>query len=155
MRIGGNRGLCVTRHVDLGHNIYMTLGRIAHDIAHLVLSVKSAMRLTVIEIHTVCEQRVRWVTHHLTYHCLRSKGPDGREQRILRNLQSPALVVVEVQMQGVKLMQRHRVDKTQNGVDRHVPSGNVEKRPAPRKAGGVFDIEARNQDMAAYHFSRE
>jgi len=66
------------------------------------------------------------------------------EARPTVDLEPPALVVGQVQVQHVQLVERQHVDDPLDLGDRHEPAHDVEAEPPPRQLGGVDEAGARD-----------
>ncbi|MBA7474154.1 hypothetical protein ES707_09502 [subsurface metagenome] len=88
MRVGHNRGPGVGRHLDFGHDGYVTLCGITDQLANIVLSVKPARMLTAGSLTRAATAHSREI-HPRT---------NLRQLWVLLNLDTPALVVSQVNL---------------------------------------------------------
>ena len=121
-RVGGDGGLAVAGHVDFGDDGDVPLGRVGDDLAEVVLGVVAAVRQAV---------------EHAVHAGDREDGfapprADLGEPRVALDLDPPALVVGEVQVQDVELVRGQQVDEAQHVVLGHEVPGDVEH-AAPRQ----------------------
>ena len=121
LRVRGERGVDVPRHVDLGHDRHVPLGGVADDVGVLRLGVVPAL-----------------VAAHRRLAAVR------REPRPLRDRDPPALVVGQVQVQAVELVERDQVDEPLDVAYRPEVPGDVEHRAAPGEARSVADPSRRD-----------
>ena len=127
--IGRDSRLRVAGHVYLGHDGDVAIGRVAHDIAHLVLRVETTVadRLSCFRVDAGRTRR-------------NAPSADLGQAWIFPDLQSPALVVGQVPLQDIELVQGHCIDEQLDLVRcLHVPRG-IEHQAAPGKSRLVFDV---------------
>lgn len=67
-------------------------------------------------------------------------GADLRQLRVALDLDAPALVVRQVEVEDVEFVRRHQVEVAQNTFLGHEVPGHVEHEAAPGKAGCVPDL---------------
>jgi hypothetical protein len=138
--VRGYRRLRVAGAVDFGHDGDEPRGGVRHDLSDVLLRVVAAVPHPVVlagGLPGVSDQ---------------GGGPprsDLDQPRVALNLQPPALVVGEVQVQDVELVQREQVDEAQHELLGHEVSCHVEHRAAPAEPGGVGNLEVREADDLA------
>ena len=132
-RIGRDRRLRVTGHLDLRHHRHESLGGVCHDFADVVLRVETAVRRCV-------EDTFRGVRDVRTDECLRATCADLRQPRILQDLNAPALILGEVPVKTIQLVMREQVDVLLDEFLRHEVAPRIEMCAAPREARHVLDV---------------
>ncbi len=133
LRVGGDRRLHVTGHVDLRHDRHEAPGRVGDNLVQVRLGVEAAVRRSV-------EAMLRDVPRAR----LAPPGPDLGEPRPLLDWEPPALVVGEVEVEHVHLVQREDVDQAQDECLRHEMPRYVEMGAPPSKTRPVLDIGPRH-----------
>jgi hypothetical protein len=141
LRVRRDRGLHVTGQVDLRDHGDPALGGVGDDLAQVVLGVEPAVPLTVV-------LELGLVVGHLADHRLVPPGADLGEPRVRVDLDPPALVVGEVQVQHVQPVQGDHVDHLEDEVLRHEVPRDVEHHPAPAEPRRVRDPHRRHGDLA-------
>ena len=121
LRIRLERGVDVGRHVDLRHDHDVPVLRIAHEVRELVLRVVAA-----------------GTAAHL------AEATDLRQLGPRLDLDAPALVVGEVQVQHVDLVEREHVDVLLHFARGEKVARHVEHRAAPREARMIRDGDGGN-----------
>ena len=111
------RGVAVPRHVDLGHDRDVARLRVGDDVRVLLLRVEPAVAAADLRL-----------------------SADRREVRPRLDLDAPALVVGEVQMQPIDLVQRVQVDEPFDVLGLQKMAGDVEHRAAPLVSRHVDDV---------------
>jgi hypothetical protein len=127
--IGDNRGPRVGGHFDLGHDRDMPRGGVADQVTDVPLSVKPA----------------RPASLGLAVLAQRSEvhpGADPGEIRILPDLDPPALVVGEMDLQAIELMQGHDVDELLNIPYGDEMAGGIDQQAPPRETRVIRDADA-------------
>ena len=126
--VGVDGGLGVAGHVDLRDHRDVPLGGVGDDLADVVLGEEAAVRAP--------------VEHRWPARADLALGPPGAllgQLRVAADLDPPALVVGQVQVQHVELVHREEVDEPEDlALGLEVP-GDVEHGPAPAETGGVGD----------------
>ena len=94
----------VSRQVDFGDYRDVSFRGVAHDVATLLLRVKSAVGTTVVTFGV------------MTDHGLRASAAHGGEARIALDLNAPALVVGQVPVEPVDVVERQQIDEAFHAV---------------------------------------
>ena len=132
--IGGDQSLRMARQVDLGNDRDAALGGVAHQRAQFGLGVEAS------------DSRRR---------CRATRaGPlppraDLGQLGIALDLEAPALVVGEMQMERVELHRRHLVDDPVERRQRLKMSRGIDHQSAPGKARRIANVEQRHRDRTA------
>jgi len=132
LRVGGDGGLHVPGHVDLGHHGHVPGLGIGHDLADLILGIEAPMWLAVI----------LGVPARAADQGLGPPGPHLGELGVLADLDPPALVVGQVPVEPVHLVQGQEVDVLQYEFLGHEVAGHVQVHAPPTEPGLVFDLHA-------------
>ncbi|CAM3661088.1 hypothetical protein STAL104432_27240 [Streptomyces albus] len=126
--VGGDGGLGVAGQLDLGDDGDVPFGGVGDDLAQVVLGVVAAVRAFV-------PQRRGTVPDA-------GAGPPGAgpgEARIAVDLDAPALVVGQVEVEDVELVGGEQVEDAQDTVLGQEVPGDVQHQAAPGVAGRVLD----------------
>ena len=132
------------RHVDLGHDVYAPLRRIGDDVLDLLLRIP-AHDGDVVDLSVLPAVDLRLV----------ALAADLGEQRILLDLNAPALIVGQMPMQHVELVQTHEVEDLFDLLFAEEVARLVDLEPSPLKARTVLDARARDGRLAALFELRE
>ncbi len=116
LAVRGERGVHVPRHVDLRHDRDEALVRVRDQVRELFLRVVAA-RVSADRAFAAVRRQVR-------------PGVD---------LDAPALVVGEMQVQAIELVVRNQVDVAFHILHAEEVTGHVEHRAAPREARDITD----------------
>jgi hypothetical protein len=122
-RIGGERGLTVAGHLDLGHHVDAAGLGVGHDFAHVVRRVEAAVATA--------------------SRLLVAPGAHLRQPRQARHFQAPALVLGQVPVQDVEAVERQPIDDAQHGLHRLEVATAVQQQSTPGEGGPVVDGPAR------------
>src|SRR3954469_8782925 len=110
LRIRRDRRGRVARHLDLGDDVNVPRGGVAHDVTNLVLRIEAAVTRGLVPlrvpIEVVADRR------------LSAKSSDLRQPWVALDLHPPAVVVGEVPVKVVQLVRRHHVDVPLHLLDR-------------------------------------
>jgi hypothetical protein len=131
----------VTGQIDLRDDGDAPLGGVRDDLAQLVLGVEPAVPGAVVG-------ELRLTVRHLADHGLRPPRADLGESGVGVDLDPPALVVGEVEVQHVQPVQGERVDQPEYELLRHEVPGDVEHHPAPSELRRVGDPHGRYCESA-------
>ena len=154
----GDGGQAVARHVDFGNDVNAPCPGVGHDVAHLLLRVEAAILLLspLVRAYPVGGKvEVGVVFGHGTAHADRvlvvERAPAAalREQRILLDLDSPALVVGQVPMELVDFIECEHVEQLLHLIHREEVARAVEFHAAPFEAGLVGDADIGQGPLAA------
>ena len=132
--VGGQSGDHVTGQVDFGNHRDVAFGSVAHNVATLLLGVKSTVRATVVFAGV------------MTDHGLSALTPHRGEARVALNFNAPALIVGEVPVKAVDVVQGEQVDEAFHTVDRHEVARHVEFHAAIAEARCIAHMRGRNAD---------
>ncbi len=126
-RVSDDLGSGVERHLNLRHDRDVTVGRVLDDQANVVLRIEAeAARPRAVAMAEV-------PVHLRTEFC---------ELGVLLDLDPPALVVRQMDLQTVELVQRHHVEEAQHVVFGDKVTGRIDQQTAPAKARMVRDLHA-------------
>ena len=90
----------MTRHINLGNDVDVSLASILHHLAQLLLCVVHTLAVGLAVPHTAVA----------TNYGLFASGADGREKRVFLDFHPPTLVVNQVPMEGVDVVQSEDID---------------------------------------------
>ena len=131
-RIRGHRGLRMPGGVDLRDDGDVAFRCIAHHVADLVLGVVAAIR-------------TRFpVAAHAAIARGNAAAADLGQLRISLDLDAPALVVGQVPVEGVELVQRHRVEQLLDFIHGLEMARRIQHQSAPGEARRVVDMHGGN-----------
>ena len=123
IRVRDERRVAVPRHVDLGHDRDVARPRVRDDVGVLLLRVEAAAPAADLRL-----------------------SADRREVRPRLDLDAPALIVGEMQMQAIDLVQRERSMKRFTSSRAEEMARDVEHRAAPLEARHVDDVRGRHDE---------
>ena len=123
--VGGQGGLHVAGHVNLGYDGDVAFGSVAHNVLDVLLCVIPAIGCAVILAAVVSDDG------------LGASCANLGQERILLYFDAPPLVVGQMPMETVDVVQRQYVDKTSHRVGRHKVARHVEVGPAVAEAWPV------------------
>ena len=132
--VGGQSGDHVTGQVDFGDYRDVTFGSVAHNVATFLLSVKSAVRATVVFAGV------------MTDHGLSALTPHCREARVALNINAPTLIVGEMPVKAVDVVEGEQVDEAFHAVDRHEVARHVKFHAAVAEARCIAHASRGNAD---------
>ena len=133
--VRGQQGRHVSGELDLGHDRDATVRGVPDQGAELVLAVEPAVRRTV----SGCLGGSAG---------LAPPAGDLGESRIALRLEPPALVVGQMQVEGVELVQGEQVDEPVHIAERHEVPAGVQVHPAPAEAWPVLDPDTGHDERA-------
>ena len=137
LRIGGQNGGTVAGHFDFGYHINMAGGGVCHNLANLVFGEVATIAafLAFFGLLGLAPRHVAAIYSPCTH---------LGEQGIFVNLDAPAMVVGEVEVELVELVQGHHVQVFLHFVDVEEMTANIQVAASPFKTGIVGDFDARN-----------
>ena len=113
-RIGGQGRLHVARQVDLRDNVHMALSGILHKVAELFLSIEPAVPDGVIKSAVATDDGAVTI------------GANLSQLRVFLDLDAPALVFRQMEMELVHVMQCQHIDVNLHRVDVHEMEAGIE-----------------------------
>ena len=134
MGIDVEGSLHMAREVDLGDDVDITFGSIAHNLATVVLGVVAAIGLTVEHAAVATDDGL---LSYATFRCQVGKS---------LHLETPALVVGEMPVELVAAVQGQQVEIALDDVDGEEMTGTVEVHAAIAEAGRIVDGGIGKQD---------
>lgn len=126
----------MARYLDFRHNANAAVGRVADNVAHLVLGVEEG---AVVAIHDV-------EPHRRFSLCARlADGSDGGQFRVAVDLEAPAFAVREMPVEDVESLFVHEVKRPLDLIDSEEVAADVEHVAAPvvLRGGGGNLVHAR------------
>ena len=114
-------------HIDFGDDGDVALSCVLHNLAGLVLSVVTSIRSVVVDIAVMAKHS------SLTF------GPKLGEPGILLDFQSPSLVLSEMPVEGIHVVQCHKVDALFDKRQREIVTAAVKHETAIAETGLVGD----------------
>ena len=140
-RVGGQRPQPVAGHFDFGNHLDMAFGGVAHDLANLFLRIIPAVR------NPVVFGRSTQIAHER----LLADGTLACQVGIFLDLDTPALVVGQMEMEPVEFMHGQNVDEGLHILHGHEMPADVEHRAAIAEIGFVLHRHGRNRPLAFDH----
>src|SRR6185369_1461837 len=119
------------RHLDLGDDRDVPDGGVRHELAHLLLSVEATVGRAIADVGIEV----------LPYDGLLPPGAHLGEARVPLDLQPPALVVRQMQVEGIELVEGEEVDELLDELRRVEPARHVQENAAIAEAGRVIDLD--------------
>ena len=135
MWVGGDCRLCVAGHFYFGDDVYVALFCVGDDFADVVLGVESAVTFSVVFVWAVAVVSDEGFISPCAYF-----GEFG----ILFDFDTPALIVGEVEVEGVHLVHCECVDELEDELFGHEVAGGVEHYASPGESGIVIDSQTRD-----------
>ena len=130
-RVGRKGGAEMARDLDLRHQRHMPGPGVGHNVPDFLLCVKE--RPVGLAIPLI---PVPWLWR------LRPPGSDLREARVFFDLQTPSLIIGEVELQAVELVVRHDVHEAFDVFRRQKVTGRIEEQAPPGESWLVPDLHA-------------
>ena len=135
-RIGCQCRRGMSGHFYFGDDGDEAVGSILHDFPDLVLRVVAACGFPV--------EAAGIIIVRMAYLCLRTVRADFRQAGIFLDLDAPALVVREVEVEDIHLVGSHQVDELQHFLLGQEVAPDVHHGPSVGEAGRVFDADSRD-----------
>ena len=130
LRIGGEGRDHVAGKIDLGDDDDVAVGRVGHDLAHLILGIETAVADAVVGVEVLADAGAV------------APRADFREFRIFLDLDAPALVLGQVPVQPVDLIGGGNVDVALGLLNRPEMTAGIQMDAAVVKTRGVQDGHA-------------
>ncbi len=140
-RVGGQRPDRVAGHFDFGNHLDMAFGGVAHDLANLFLRIIPAVG------NPVVFGRSTQIAHER----LLADGALACQVGIFLDLDTPALVVGQMEVEPVEFMHGQNVDEGLHILHGHEMPADVEHRAAIAEIGFVLHRHGRNRPLAFDH----
>ena len=83
---------------------------------------------------------------------LGAKGADLGQARIFLDLDTPALVIGQVPVQGIEFVEGHEIDERLDLGNTELMTGDIQQQPAPAKGRGIADEQRGDLPGDAVHF---
>src|SRR5262249_31052272 len=133
LRIGEDRRARVPRHLYLRDHGDAAVGRVANHLADVVLRVEASWALA-----TRAGRLVRGLDRRVV-----AARADLRQTWVALDLDAPAGIVGQVQLQNVELVERHQVEHLEDELLGQEVPRDVDEQAAPGEARRIFDGDAR------------
>ena len=146
-RISSQRCIAVCRHLYFGNHLYPACSRISNNLTNIILSIEALFycRFTLTLVTAFGEKFTRALHPACSYFC---------QQRIFLYLDTPAIIIHQMQMQRIQFQHSHAVNDTKQILLGDEKAGNIHHQSAIPEPRLIGNGHCRHYPFRTIHFDR-